>query len=226
MARQPRVEYEGAWYHVMSRGDRRERIFEDDEDRRLFLQTLGEACVRTGWEVAAYVLMGNHFHLHLRTPEANLVEGMKWLLGAYTQRFNRRHRLCGHLFQGRYKAIPIEEGEYLLRVADYIHLNPVRARMLDTDQGRLPLRDYPWGSLPACVGAERKPPVWLKCRWVWNWAGLDPKSRGTPRRLEARMKSLAEMERSGGGMDWKELRRGWFVGGGAFAEMPPAFEDR
>jgi REP element-mobilizing transposase RayT len=218
MARQPRVEYEGAWYHVMSRGDHRERIFEEDEDRRMFLRTLGEVCGRTGWRVAAYVLMGNHFHLQMQTPEANLVEGMKWFLGAYTQRFNARHRLCGHLFQGRYKAIPVEEGDYLLRVSDYIHLNPVRARLLDQGSKRLRLRDYPWSSLPAFVGQEKKPPGWLEGQWAWSWAGLEPGARSTPRRYEARLEHLAAEERASDGRHWAELRRGWCVGGEDFAE--------
>jgi putative transposase len=218
MARQPRVEYQGAWYHLLSRGDRRERIFSDDGDRRLFLKTLGDACGRTGWQVAAYVLMGNHFHLQVRTAEANLVGGMKWLLGTYTQRFNRRHRLCGHLFQGRYKATPIEEGDSLLRVCDYIHLNPVRARMLDEGKTRKRLRDYPWSSFPFCAGKEKKPPGWLVCRWAWNWAGLEPCSRATPRRYEARLELLAAEERESDGRHWAELRRGWFVGGEDFAD--------
>ena len=98
MARKLRVEYPGAIYHLMNRGDRREPIFKDDEDRQRFLGTLGEACVKTGWQVHAYCLMSNHFHLVIETPQANLVRGMKWLLGVYTSRFNRRHKLFGHLF--------------------------------------------------------------------------------------------------------------------------------
>ena len=95
MARKLRVEYPGAIYHLMNRGDRRESIFKDDEDRQRFLGTLGEACVKTGWQVHAYCLMSNHFHLVIETPQANLVTGMKWLLGVYTSRFNRRHKLFG-----------------------------------------------------------------------------------------------------------------------------------
>ena len=96
MARKPRVEYAGALYHVMSRGDRGEAIFRDDGDRELFLKTLGETCARTGWRIHAYVLMSNHYHLLLGTPEANLVLGMKWLLSTYTLRYNARHRQRGH----------------------------------------------------------------------------------------------------------------------------------
>src|ERR1700690_532883 len=90
MARKLRLEYPGAIYHVMNRGDRREPIFQDDKDRRLFLETLGEACAKADWQGHAYCLMGNHFHLVLETPQGNLVAGMKWFLGTYTSRFNRR----------------------------------------------------------------------------------------------------------------------------------------
>ena len=92
----------------MNRGDHREAIFRSNKDRELFLQTLGQACEKTDWQVHAWCLMSNHFHLVLETPRANLVAGMKWLLGTYTMRFNRRHKLFGHLFSGRYKALPVD----------------------------------------------------------------------------------------------------------------------
>jgi putative transposase len=98
MPRQVRLEYCGAIYHVINRGNQRQDIFRDDEDRKKFLQTLGDACAKTDWQAHAYCLMGNHFHLVIETPQANLVAGMKWLLGVYTKRFNIRHRTCGHLF--------------------------------------------------------------------------------------------------------------------------------
>ena len=101
MARALRIEYEGAMYHVINRGDRREDIFLDEEDRALFLDTLGEACAKADWQVHAYCLMRNHFHLVLETPSPMLVAGMKWLLGTYTQRFNSLHRMSEYLFAGR-----------------------------------------------------------------------------------------------------------------------------
>lgn len=136
MPRSIRVEYEGAVYHVMCRGDRRQAIFRDEADRACFLETLSEACERTGFAIHSYVLMSNHYHLLLETPEANLVAGMKWFQGTYAQRFNVRHRQVGHLFQGRYKAIPVdgEESEYFEHVSEYIHLNPARARVLDAEK--------------------------------------------------------------------------------------------
>jgi REP element-mobilizing transposase RayT len=105
MARPLRIEYAGAVYHVMARGNQGLSIFRDDQDRQRFLETVGEACEKTGWRFHAYVLMGNHYHLLVETSEGNLVAGMKWLQGAYTQRFNGRHKVFGHLFQARYKAV-------------------------------------------------------------------------------------------------------------------------
>src|SRR5512138_684624 len=123
MPRKMRVQYPGAIYHVMSRGDRREDIFLTDVDRQDFLKTLAEACAKTGWQVHAFCLMGNHFHLVVETPQANLVAGMKWMLGTYTMRFNRRHGLSGHLFAGRYKSLLVDGSGngYLRTVCDYVH---------------------------------------------------------------------------------------------------------
>ncbi len=132
MPRSIRIEYPGAFYHVMARGNRREAIFLDEDDRRYFLKTLGEACGMTGWRVHAWVLMSNHYHLVIETPTANLVEGMKWLQNAYTRRFNTRHQLWGRLFGDRYKAVVVqsEEGDYFATLLDYLHLNPVRAGLV------------------------------------------------------------------------------------------------
>ena len=102
MARKLRIQYAGAVYHVINRGDRREPIFRDDADRQRFLETLGEAYAKTDWQVHALCLMANHFHVVVETPKGNLVAGMKLFLGTYTARFNRRHKLFGHLFSGRY----------------------------------------------------------------------------------------------------------------------------
>src|SRR5271165_3194278 len=140
-----RREYGGAIYHVLNRGDRREEIFRNAADRRMFLAALTEACGKTQWQIHAYCLMSNHFHLVLETPDANLVAGMKWLLGVYTKRFNIRHRKCGHLFAGRYKALHVEGGGggYLRTVCDYVHLNPARAGLL---KGGQRLEEFPWSS--------------------------------------------------------------------------------
>jgi len=161
MARKLRVEYGGAVYHLLNRGDRREPIVFDDQDRTRFVETLGECCAKTGWQVHAYVLMSNHFHLVVETPQANLVSGMKWFLGTYTGRFNRRHKLFGHLFSGRYKSLIVDGSGngYLKTVCDYVHLNPARAKLLKSAE---PLRSYAWSSWPAYLGAPSKRPEWVR----------------------------------------------------------------
>ena len=147
MPRKLRIQYEGAIYHLMNRGDHGEDIFLDDDDRELFLKTLGEASLKTEWQVHAWRLMRNHFHLVLETPKANLVDGMKWLLGTYTIRFNRRHKLFGHLFSGRYKALPVDGSGsgYLKSVCDYVHLNPARAKLI---AAKAKLSEFRWSSYP------------------------------------------------------------------------------
>src|SRR5690242_10836909 len=186
MARKLRVQYPGAMYHVMNRGDRREAIFADDQDRHRFLKTLGEACDKTCWQVHAYCLMSNHFHLVVETPQANLVAGMKWFLGTYTGRFNRRHKLFGHLFRGRYKA-QIVDGSgtgYLKTVCDYVHLNPVRAHLLKMDQK---LASYPWSNLCCYLQSPRKRPGWLRVGRLLGEHGIPRDSKTGRRELERRM---------------------------------------
>jgi putative transposase len=154
MTRPIRIEFEGALYHVTSRGDRREAIYEDDADRLRFVELLGQVAGGFNWVVHAYCLMSNHYHLLIETPDANLSKGMRQLNGVFTQLSNRRHRRTGHLFQGRYKAILVDADSYLLEVSRYVVLNPVRARMV-ADAG-----DWPWSSYRAMVGAEPAP-EWL-----------------------------------------------------------------
>jgi REP element-mobilizing transposase RayT len=156
MPRQVRIEFEEALYHVMARGNQRNRIFAspDGGDESLFLETLGECCERSGFRIWAWVLMGNHYHLLIETPSANLVDGMAWLQNTYTRRFNCRHRQWGRLFGDRYKSVLIESGRrdetggdsYLQTLLDYIHLNPVRAGLVPTESFPW-LMHYPWSSL-------------------------------------------------------------------------------
>src|SRR5437867_10327443 len=145
----------------MSRGDRREPIFKDDADRELFLATLAECCAKTDWQVHALCLMPNHFHLVIETPKANLVAEMKWLLGTYTGRFNRRHKVVGHLFSGRYKSLIVDGSGrgYLKTVCDYVHLNPARANLLGSEAV---LGSYRWSSYRWYVGVPGKRPDWLR----------------------------------------------------------------
>jgi len=149
MARPLRLEFAGALYHVTSRGNRREMIFESDDDRHTFLSVFEEVCETFNWECHAYCLMGNHYHLLIETPDGNLSKGMRQLNGVYTQHFNRTHSRVGHVFQGRYKAILVEKNSYLLELCRYIVLNPVRAAMVRS------AIDWPWSSYRATVGYQQ-----------------------------------------------------------------------
>ena len=208
MARKLRVEYPGAIYHVMNRGDRREPIFRDDKDRQGFLDTLAEASGKTAWQVHALCLMLNHFHLVLETPQANLVAGMKWFLGTYTSRFNRRHKLFGHLFSGRYKALIVDgSGDgYLKTVCEYVHLNPARARLLKPDE---PLRDYRWSSWPEYLKSPGKRWPWLRVDRLLGEYGIPKDSVAGRRRLEEALEQRRGAEE---GEVWSLIRRGWFLG--------------
>lgn len=151
MARPLRIEYPGALYHLTSRGDGQEDIFADDNDRQIFLGVLALVVTRFDWHVYAYCLMDNHYHLMVETPKANLSLGMRHLNGVYTQRFNHRHERVGHVFQGRFKAILVDKQSYLLELARYVVLNPIRANMT-----RDPAR-YRWSSYRATAGLQQAP---------------------------------------------------------------------
>ncbi len=159
MARPLRIEFAGALYHVTSRGNGREDIYLDDSDRELFMVVLGEACGLFNWSVHAWCLMSNHYHLLVETPDSNLSRGMRYLNGVYTQRFNRTHSHVGHLFQGRFKAILVEKEAYLLELARYVVLNPVRARMVESAE------QWSWSSYPAMVGLSGCP-EWFDREWL------------------------------------------------------------
>lgn len=209
------MEYAGAIYHVMSRGDRREAIFLDDDDRRKFLLTLGEACERAEWEVHAYCLMGNHFHLVMETAKPTLASGMKWFLGTYTQRFNARHRMRGHLFAGRYKSLLVDGSDdfYLRVVCDYVHLNPLRAGMPGTA-----LEEYVWSSYPEYLKPPRKRVGWLHVDRLLGEHGIRQDNRRG--RLEFRELMTERCEQEGHAEEefWAGIRRGWKFGAEDFVE--------
>lgn len=215
MARKLRVQYPGAIYHVMNRGDRREPIFKDDQDRRRFLETLGEACDKTSWQVHAYCLMGNHFHLVVETPKANLVAGMKWFLGTYTSRFNRRHKLFGHLFSGRYKSLIVDgSGDgYLRTVCDYVHLNPIRAKLLPPEE---PLQAYRWSSYPEYLKRMGQRVGWLRVDRVLGELGIQRDNTAGRRQFAQAMEERRGKDQPG---EWKAVRRGWFLGGAQLREQ-------
>lgn len=151
MSRPLRLEWEGALYHVTARGDRREPIVEDDVDRAAWVEVLAATCERFHWRLHVWCLMGNHYHLLLETPQANLSLGMRQLNGVWSQQFNRRHGRVGHVFQGRFKAIMVQRESYLLELARYVVLNPVRARMVNEVQA------YAWSSYRATAGLAPGP---------------------------------------------------------------------
>jgi REP element-mobilizing transposase RayT len=212
MARKLRVQYAGAIYHVISRGDRREPIFKDDSDRERLLETLAEACQKTGWQIHAFCLMPNHLHLVVETPQPNLVHGMKWFLGTYANRFNRRHRLPGHLFGGRYKALLVDGSGsgYLRSLCDYVHLNPARARLVPPAER---LASYPWSSFPMYLRTPEKRPAWLRVDRLFGEAGIPRDSTAGRRELEERME---RRRREPEPEEWRELRRGWCHGSDEF----------
>ena len=205
----------------MSRGNRQEAIYRDNKDREIFLDTLEEACAKTGWVVHAFVLMGNHYHLLLETPHANLVAGMKWLQGTYTQRFNARHKLWGHLFQGRYKALPVESdhGDYFSTLSSYVHLNPARAKLFDLKNGKL--SDFPWSSYPLYLKPSKRP-VWLKVDRVLGNSGWTDITAGRSAYQRLMQKRVLEIVGSDSPHDadaqWAHIRRGWCFGGERFRQ--------
>lgn len=159
MSRPLRIEYPGALYHVTARGNACAPIFLADGDRQRFLAALTECVVQFGWVCHAYCLMGNHYHLMIETPLANISRGMRHLNGTYTQWFNWKYDRAGHLFQGRFKSILVERASYLLELSRYIVLNPVRAGMVGA------AGDYRWSSYAATCGAVAAP-VWLQTEWL------------------------------------------------------------
>jgi putative transposase len=165
MARPLRLEFPGAIYHITSRGDRQEAIYEDDIDRQQWLDILSRVCERYNWRVHAYCLMDNHYHIVLETADGNLSKGMRQLNGVYTQYFNRQHNRVGHVYQGRYKAILVEKDSYLLELSRYVVLNPVRAGITKAAEECL------WSSYLVTIG-KRSPPAWLEVEWLLSQFSL------------------------------------------------------
>lgn len=159
MARPLRIEYARAVYHVTSRGNARKKIFADNQDREIFIAALGAVVKRYNWLCHAYCLMDNHYHLMIETPDANLSIGMRQLNGIYTQKYNRRHKRPGHIFQGRFKAILVDKENYLLELCRYVVLNPLRARMVETP------KQWTWSSYRATAGLDKKAD-YLATDWV------------------------------------------------------------
>lgn len=195
MPRKVRVQYPGAIYHVMSRGDQRDDIFFDDVDRHDFIKTLAETCQKTDWQVHAFCLMRNHYHLAVETPNANLVAGMQWLQSTYTIRLNNRHALVGHVLSGRYKAQLVDgSGNGYLRTAcDYVHLNPIRAKLLEASDRLLA---YAWSSFPLYLAAPKYRPAWLRVDRLLGEHGIQQDTPLSRQEFERQMerRRLEEMD--------------------------------
>ena len=203
MARQWRIEYPGAFYHILSRGNERQEIFRSDDDRELFLELIGDFSSRFQIDVFAYVLMGNHYHLLLKTHEGNLSKAMQWLGTTYTRKINLKYGRIGHLFQGRYKSLLVENDRYLLRLSCYIHRNPLRARIVKR------LSDYPWSSFRS-YGYARKTPEWLKTGLILGlMSGKDPR-----RQYRDKVRQYSDEA----GSVWEDVKHGLIFGSQAFVK--------
>lgn len=209
MSRPIRVEFAGAVYHIMARGNERKDIFRDDRDRGRYVDALAQAVEQFGLRLHAYCLMPNHYHLIVGTPRGNLSRAMAWLQTTYTTRFNRRHRRSGHLFQGRFKAHLVEADEYARWLVEYVHLNPVRPR----DRGApIPvelaqvLARYPWSSHLDYAGRRKKSAAWLCLDWLTYW-GQTRRAAQTEYR-----KAVRRAFGQAAGNPWQHLRRGLVLG--------------
>lgn len=212
MARPLRIELAGGLYHVTSRGDRREDIFLEDADRRAWLELVGQVCQRFNWVCHSWCLMDNHYHIVIETVEGNLAKGMRQLNGVYTQNFNRTHKRVGHVFQGRYKAIMVEKDSYLLELARYVVLNPLRAHMVKD------VAHWPWSSYAAMIGTQPVP-QWLQTDWILG--------QFSSRRRQA-VKRYIDFVRAGVGLPsvWGNLSGQVFLGSDRFVKRMQAKTDK
>jgi putative transposase len=205
MARPLRIEFPGAFYHITARGNARSTIFLEADDRRFWITLLSEVCEQFKWQCYAYCQMGNHFHLLIETPEPTLSRGMRQLNGVYTQRFNRRHAKCGHVLQGRYHAVIVDQHAYLLELVRYVLLNPVRAGLVErVDQWR-------WSSYRSTCAQEQTSP-WLAATKVLGlFGGTHAKAIAHFRRFVA----AGLTARS----PWRDLQKEIYLGDDNFIEV-------
>jgi REP element-mobilizing transposase RayT len=213
MARKLRLEYAGATYHVINRGNYRQNVFEAKGAAEAFERCLGETCERFGWMLHAYVIMRNHFHLAVETPEPNLSAGMKWLQGTWANRFNRYRGLVGRPFQGRYKALHVEPGQALAQVANYIHLNPVRAKVVAVEK----LGEFRWSSF-WWFPQRKERPAWLCAETVLTEAGGLADTATGWRKYGEYLGFLDEAEPTKRQERYGKLSRGWALGTAEFKQ--------
>ena len=221
MARKVRIEWAGACYHVINRGNYRRDLFARKGAAQSFQTCLFEAAERFGWRLHAFVVMRNHFHLAVETAEPNLSDGMQWLQGTWAVRFNRLRHEVGRPFQGRFKALHVEPGHALAQVAHYIHLNPVRAKIVPLVR----LADYPWSSV-ALFGSRQRPAVLVADTVLGESGGL----RDTPagwRRYVDYLGVMAEEDAKLREERFGRLSRGWAIGSAEFkADLRKEFAAR
>jgi len=203
MARPWRIEFKGALYHILSRGNQGQDIFISDADRHLFLGTLGEMADRYDIDIYAYVLMGNHYHLLLKTHHANLSKAMQWFGTAYTRRFNVGNNRSGHLFQGRFKSFIVQNDAYLIQLSCYVHRNPLRAGIVQR------LADYRWSSY-LVYAYRKKAPKWLETDLILSQFGTKDPHQSYRKKVQ----NYAGEERS----LLEGLRYGLFLGTNRFAD--------
>lgn len=212
MSRPWRIEFAGACYHVINRGNYRRELFNGTGAAEAFERTLDEAAQRFGWAVHAYVVMSNHYHLAVELGEPNLAAGMQWLQSTWVRRYNGFRKLIGRPFQGRYKALLVEPGEPFGRVCHYIHLNPARAGLVEGDH----LADYPWGSLPKFAQDDR--PEWLDPITVLEQAGRLPDTAAGWKRYRTYLAGLVGDRASAEELAAEKLSQGWCVGSPQFRQ--------
>jgi len=214
MPRKPRIEYPGAHYHVMGRGNEGRVIFPSDYEHEQFLTSLAEACTTYHLQLRAYVLMPNHYHLLLTTPEGNLSQAMAWLLTTFTVRYNVSHQRTGHVFQGRFKAQLVDERSYARSLISYLHLNPIRTRIEGKPRITQPpelLETFPWSSHAVYTG-KRRPPPWLNTEWLSFWG------EGASAHQLYREEMLALVQKSLLHDPWSRLHDGFILAEGPSLE--------
>ena len=203
MTRPWRIEFEGAYYHIFSRGNERRDIFSDKDDRISFLDTLGKMSDRFEVEVYAYVLMDNHYHLLLKTNKPNISKSMQWFGTTYTRQYNIKHKRNGHLFQGRFKSFLIENDEYLMHLSCYIHRNPLRAGIVSR------LVDYPWSSYPI-YAYGKKSPEWVYTKPIHSLLDTNDKHLAYRKMVQSYSREETRI--------WEDFRHGLFLGSQKFVD--------
>jgi len=219
MARKIRWEEAGAYYHVINRGNYRQWIFEDEGAKRAFEATLFEACERAGWVLHAFCIMGNHFHLALETPDGNLTVGMRWLQSVFATRFNRFRKESGHLFQGRFKSLIVEDVERLAWLCHYIHLNPVRAGLCSVEA----LPGHRWSSIWHLHNPKERP-SFLKFEACLGESGGWRDDRAGRERYGRYLAWLVEDLPAQKAMAFAQMSRGWALGSREFKKSLVAEE--